>query len=321
MPIPSGIQVVPAKPLELHRILGQLSASDLDQLDPLLGDWMRRFLGRQALAALVLPTSGSVFVGLRSLEPAGFIFVERNHQIAHLRAWAVAPDMRRRGIASAMLSYVERYARNRGVQWMYMRIQSGNTPAVQTALGAGFRRYLPQYLRRESSALLNVGAGDAYVVSAPDAVLQAWHQHEVSQGDAWAAELITDTLLPYVLPDPGLTYRCMLNDREVGAVRVSILRAGDHEADLLPVDVALLGRAAPQHVSLWFWCDPSIWNTPLEFNCIRAALNTLQHTPNLIDLHIGSFDHLKASLPQWKALGFKPQITPRWLMLKSLIPK
>ena len=76
MPIPSGIQVVPAKPLELHRILGQLSPADLDQLDPLLGDWMRRFLGRQALAALVLPTSGSVFIGLSSLEPAGFIFVE-----------------------------------------------------------------------------------------------------------------------------------------------------------------------------------------------------------------------------------------------------
>ena len=313
MPIPSGIQVVPAKPLELHRILGQLSPADLNQLDPLLGNWMRRFLGRQALAALVLPTTGSVFIGLSSLESAGFIFVERIRQVAHLRALAVAPDMRRRGVAQAMLKHVERHARDRGVHWMFMTIQSDNTPAVQTALDAGFRRYLPQYLYRESSAMLAVGAGDAYVLPTEDVVLQQWHRREVESGDAWAAALITDILLPYILPDPGRTYRCILHDREVGAIRVATL------------DNIGLARSADvsnpiQHVSLWFWCDPSIWNTPIELNCVRAALNTLQHTPDMIDLHIGSLDHLKRSLPQYKALGFKPKVTPRWLMLKSLLP-
>jgi GNAT superfamily N-acetyltransferase len=292
-----GVQVVTAKPNELYRVLGELDPDDLDQLDPLLGEWMRRILGRQTLVAIVLPTSGSVFVALNNIEPAGFIFVERSQSTVHVRAWAVIPDMRGLGIATAMLKHVETHARERGVRWLYMLVKSDNTSAIKTALASGFKRYLPQYLVRESSAILPINTGDVHVEPADERALGHWFRSEINAGDAWAAEMITRDLQSLFMPTEGAIHKFLIKSRDIGAMRL----AGTNS-----------------HPALWLWLEPEFWNSEIELNCLRAGLNILQNSPDRIELYLGSFDHMRLSLAQLKKLGFKPALKTRWLMLKSL---
>jgi hypothetical protein len=65
-----GAQVIPARLADLRRLLGQLSAADLGALDESLGGWLARPLGREALAAAVLPTTGSTSACSTSSRPA-----------------------------------------------------------------------------------------------------------------------------------------------------------------------------------------------------------------------------------------------------------
>jgi len=65
-----GAQVIPAWLADLRRLLGQLGAADLGALDESLGGWLARSLGREALAAAVLPTTGSISACSTSSRPA-----------------------------------------------------------------------------------------------------------------------------------------------------------------------------------------------------------------------------------------------------------
>ena len=92
MPINPGIQIVPGRASELLRALRDVSPEDIGQLDPSLGAWARRPLGREALAALLLQVAGSAWVCLLNIEPAGFIAIERRPTSARVRALTVAPE-------------------------------------------------------------------------------------------------------------------------------------------------------------------------------------------------------------------------------------
>jgi ribosomal protein S18 acetylase RimI-like enzyme len=188
-----GAQVIPARLADLRRLLGQLSAADLGALDESLGGWLARPLGREALAAAVLPTAGSTYICMFNLEPAGLMVIERGQLAGRVRALAVAPDLRRRGLARTMLEAADRLAGQAGLRWLWMSVPSANLPATRCALSCGYRRYRPQFMRRQRPQALPLRAEDARALlldpaEAGDA-LAHWLALAAQQGDPWCKSL------------------------------------------------------------------------------------------------------------------------------------
>jgi GNAT superfamily N-acetyltransferase len=298
-----GAQVVPARLLELRRLLQDLEAEDLSALDASFGGWMSRPLGREALASVVLPAAGSLYLCLLNFEPAGLILLERGKIAARVRALAVAPDLRRRGLARTMLEEAEALALDRGLSWLWMSLPPANDIATRCALACGFRRYRPQFLRRERGAALPIAARQvrAELLDAGEAKAQLahWLVVEAEAGDAWCAEMAQNDLMPCVLPrsDEGKVFLLVSGAEEVGVAHL----AGD--------------RA---HTTMTLHLDQHLWNTPREFALFKAVLDTLSDVPARIDLVLGSSGHLRASVVKYKALGFRPVLFERAMMVKLI---
>lgn len=293
----SGAQIVPAKVLETLRLLQDLNASDLGMLDETLGEWMHRPLGREALASVVLPTNGSLYLALMNFEPAGLLLMERGRMATRIRALAVAEDMRRRGLARMLLESADTFAHEADLHWLWMLVPNANVPATACALGAGYKRYRPQFLRRQRTGLISLTLGRAHVepLEGDEAKQQVsqWVAFAAQQGDAWCHELASGDLAPFVAPasasalDQGKTYLLVSGADEVGVAHFA-------------------GTAS--HRSLWLWLDQAIWNTEREMNVLKSALDTLTDVPPALDIEFGSHDHLRASAGRYKAFGFKPVV-------------
>lgn len=297
-----GAQVVPSRIIELRRLLAELSPSDVGMLDETLGEWMKRPLGREALASMVLPTAGSTFLCLMNFEPAGLMVIERGKAGARVRALAVTPDMRRRGLARTMLEAADAFIVEAELDWLWMQMPANNTPATACALASGYRRYRPQYLRRERLGLLSLSLGHAHVEALPadeaERLVTHWITLAAQQGDAWCSDLATQDLLSLSYPnDEGTSYLLVSGADEVGVAHFG----GDDEQR-----------------RLWLWLDQSIWNTPRELNVLKAMLDTLGDVPPALEIEFGSAGHLRASVEAYKSLGFKPVVRDEVAMVKRV---
>lgn len=296
---PIGAQIVPGRPAELRRLLDGVDADALGALDPSLGEWINRPLGRELLATTILPTAGSTYVCLYSLEPAGLIVVERGSKAGRIRALVVAKDMRRRGVARALLREAIARARERGLAYLWMRVRAANRAAIDGALALEFRRVLPQFLRRVLTAPIPAPPERTRVdVQAASAgALEEWQQVEAGAGDAWVGPLIEADLAQHVLPAPGRAFEMRADGRRLGAANVANLG----------------GRTR-----LNLWLAPGAWNTPMEIACLRAALDAIGESPRVLELQLGSSGHLKLSAERYKSLGFTPALNEWQLLARPL---
>lgn len=298
-----GAQVVPAKALELRRLLVDLSAADVGALDESLGQWMERPLGREALVSVVFPAAGSVYVCLFNFEPAGLMLLERGQVAARVRALAVAPDLRRRGLARTLLEAAEALAREADLHWLWMSVPSANLPATCCALACGYRRYRPQLMRRQLSHALPLRVERAHVErmdkDEADAQLMHWIRVATDQGDAWCSELARADLLPGMSAhlDGGEPYLLVSAAEEVGVASL---------------------QGTPAHRTVTLWLDRRIWNTPRELHVFKAVLDTVADIPATLDVEFGSSGHLRASAAMYKALGFAPVLRERVTMVKKV---
>jgi GNAT superfamily N-acetyltransferase len=298
----TGAHLEPARLGDLRRLLGELEPDDLGALDPGLGDWLRRPFGREALASVVLPASGSVFLSLMNIEPAGLIVLERGEIAARVRVLAVARDMRRRGLARTMLLQSADIARDRGIDWLWMSIAAGNAGATRCALTNGFRRFLPQYLRRERSGALTMMNIDIRIEALnDDAGLEAatrWIAYESNIGDDWCAPLAQADLLKWSAPHGGRYYMCIHGDRDIGLAHIASESAG--------------------HARIRLWLEESVWGGPLERAALKGVVDMMRATPARIDLELGSSSHLRAAVELYRALGFKPCLHDRVTFVKRV---
>lgn len=284
----SGIQIVPGRASELLRALRDVDEADIGALDPSLGAWARRPMGRELLASILLQVSGSAWVSLLNIEPAGFIAIERRATSARVRALTVAPDLRRRGCARALLAETVARAAEHKLGWVWMDIPAENTPAIQCALSSGFRRLLPQYLRRVAAGLV-LGSAHRVLLSplhgkpAATAIYEA-AAVEGDAGDAWAAGYARMEHPGLPSPNAGSTFVAEVNGRGAGCVHLQV--RGDE-------------------ARVWLWLAPEVWADDLEFAILRATLNTLQRAPAVIEVRLGSGDHLRAAAQRYKAAHFE----------------
>lgn len=298
-----GAQVVPARLGELRSVLATLSPADIGALDESLSGWLSRPLGREALAAYLVALN-STYVCLMSYEPAGALVLERGEVGARVRLLAVAPDMRRRGLARTMLEAADDVVRRAGLKWLWMRVPSSNLPATRCALRCGYRRYRPQLMRREGARALPVSLGLAQVepLSPEQAELHLaqWVPHAVRQGDSWCKPLALTVFAPLALPAPnaGRAFALHHASRQVGA--------------------ALIQQPVPRVATVWLWLDRSAWGTTTETGLLKALLAHLDEMPERLDVEFGSADHLRASVNAYKALGFVPVLREHVLMARKL---
>ncbi len=108
----------------------------------LVEDWTRR---------------SCVLVGTVNREPAGYLSILEN--ISPTTAWitdlVVAPDLRRQGIASALILAAQDWSRPRNNRRIILEMQSKNTPAIHLAqkLGYEFCGYNDHYFTNQDIAL------------------------------------------------------------------------------------------------------------------------------------------------------------------------
>jgi GNAT superfamily N-acetyltransferase len=284
-----GAQVAAAKILELRKVMSGLPDADILALDPSLGEWLRRPLGREALGAFVMQTSGSTYICLLNTDSAGFAFIARGVNHAQIRALAVARDMRRRGLATTMLIALAEAARARRVNWLWLQIASSNAAAIQCALKNGYKRYLPQYLSRRSVSPLALPSADVRMVATTRATLQSVIFAEIDAGDADVSELVERAWIDRVLPSEAehAWWRVELQGALIGAAHV------------------VLNGAVPV-ISLWLM--PQYWNFEAEQVIIKTALHHIKMPATKFDLHIGSRAHLARHLAQYKQSDFVLQL-------------
>lgn len=294
-----AIRISPGRPDELLRALRDIGDTDLGQLDASIGAWARRPLGRAALAYLLLQ-AGSAWVCLLNLEAAGLIAIERRPLHARIRALAVAPDLRRRGCASAMLEEAATRAAERGLEWLSVSIAAGNTPAIQCALANGYRRLRPQYLAREVAGL---APGSAHRVllapvtgrEAAEAITDAARM-EAEAGDVWAAGYATLERPKLPNAPSGRTFVARADGRPAGCAHL---------------------ETRGERAQVWLWLVPALWGSDLELAVLRAVLNTLQGAPAATEVRLGSGDHLRIAVDRYREAGYQLALEPRFLFLRA----
>ncbi len=298
-----GAHLIAANAPELRRLLRELEPEDLEALDPDLGAWMRRPLGREALAVAVLPAVGSAFLAMLNLEIGGLLVLERGQIAAHVRALAVAPDLRKRGLARSMLTQIEPYARERDVRWLWMSIAAGNAAATRCALRNGFRRFRPQFMLRERVGMLSLRNTQLRVERLDEAraldEVARWIEFEAEVGDAWCAELAQADLLKWLAPHGGTYYVILCGDRDIGLAHAH-------------------GGAPDGTVRITLWLEQALWGGQQEREALKATLDMLVHVPQRVELAFGSGDHLRASAESFRALGFAPALFERVVFVKPL---
>ena len=296
----SGTMIVPARISELRRVLYDISMEDLAQLDPEIAAGMNSLLGREWLSAR-LPLLDSVLVCLFNLEPGGFIVLRRSGISAQIRALVVSPDMRRKGLARTMLFEAEERARDRGIDWLWLHLSTNNQAGSICARSRHFRRYNAQFLRRSYGPIIpNFGI---HVILEPvhgmalNRLVAYWLAIEAAEGDSWTQPLIRREMAPMFMPHEGQTWRCLYDTQEVGCVNLS----GPHD-----------------HPVVTMWLDPTVWAEPLEFACLRAVLNTLLERSPRIEVRLGSAGHLRASLKEYRELGFETSLAEHVVFIKRI---
>ena len=84
----------------------------------------------------------------------GFGIMEFGIDRAHLVLLAVAPGLRRRGLARGILGWLERSARTAGITEIRLEVRAGNSGAGKFYAAQGFRRsgYLPGFYQGREAA-------------------------------------------------------------------------------------------------------------------------------------------------------------------------
>jgi GNAT superfamily N-acetyltransferase len=298
-----GSMIVPARVNELRRVLMDLSTDDIALLEPSLAAGIDRPLGREVLAA-TWPMTESVFVCLHNLEPSGLITIHRGTLSAQVRALAVSPDKRRKGLARTMLTYVEQRLLERTMHWLWLHIPSANTGATRSALALGFRRYRPQFLRRNHGRTIATPVYHLQLepmsVSEAARAIPVWVGVEVTAGDEWVQPLIDEELLSWSMPEKGQTWLAVVDGNEVGCVHL-------HRRHARPC--------------VWLWLDQTIWNTDVEMACLKGVLSVLPESPQALDVRLGSEGHLRAAVARYKEFGFVPVLEERVHFVKYIETK
>ena len=97
----------------------------------------------------------NVVVARRGDAIAGFAIMQYRETSAHLNLFAVSPQLRRRGIGSALLQWLEATAMVAGIQIIRMEARERNAAARSFYKAHGYREtvILPGYYQGEESAV------------------------------------------------------------------------------------------------------------------------------------------------------------------------
>jgi len=120
------------------------------------------------------------------------------------------------------------------------------------------------------------------------------------QGDPWCKSLAQADLLSWTVAPlrEGCFYH--LADPASGPIGLAHLR--EHSAQAV--------------VTLWL--DQAFWGRPRELQALKAVVDALAALPATLDVEFGSSGHLRAAAQAYKALGFRPVLRERVVMVRRI---
>jgi ribosomal-protein-alanine N-acetyltransferase len=109
----------------------------------------------QSVTRTIRDRETNVVVARQSDAVVGFAIMQYRETSAHLNLFAVAPEMRRRGIGSSLLHWLEATARVAGIGVIRMEARERNAAARSFYRAHGYREIaiLPGYYQGEESAV------------------------------------------------------------------------------------------------------------------------------------------------------------------------
>ncbi|HEU4654272.1 MAG TPA: GNAT family N-acetyltransferase [Steroidobacteraceae bacterium] len=109
----------------------------------------------QSIMRTIRDRETNVVVARKGDQIAGFAIMQYRETSAHLNLFAVAPAMRRRGIGSALLQWLEATARVAGIAIIRMEAREQNAAARSFYKAHAYREtaILPGYYQGEESAI------------------------------------------------------------------------------------------------------------------------------------------------------------------------
>lgn len=148
--------------------LGLATAADAGPIARMARDEIERGLGWRwqppAIARLIAAENTTVLCARQTLGDdaakdgelplAGFGVMEFGERQAHLVLLAVAPRLRRQGVASRILAWLEKSARTAGLTEVLLEVRADNRGAQRFYATFGFRRrrYLPGFYQGREAA-------------------------------------------------------------------------------------------------------------------------------------------------------------------------
>ncbi len=256
----------------------------------------------QVTIPFYLLTAGRGFKVVRGGQMAGFAFVSLRPRSGYIFNVVVDHPFRRQGVGHTLMTYLEQEIRRKGRSWAVLQVDAGNEPAQNLYLRLGYQPYHPSFWQWKGDHWPKpLVHSDAWLAPARGRGRALYHYYadlNREVGDGWAARLISGE---YPMPRPlgGEEWRCIWEGQEVGYA---------------------WGTTGEKGAVLILMLHPEGWGQPVWLlSYVQLMLEELGWRRGLVDVHLGSSEHVAAAADSLLSFGFIPCHQPRMLMVKHLL--
>jgi GNAT superfamily N-acetyltransferase len=262
-----------------------------------------RPLGRFLVVPLYYHFATSGYGALVNDSVVGWLYLRGWHQVMYIEVVATHPDWRRQGVATSLLRFAERQARNLNRQWIALTVTLDNLAAVKLYEKEGYQcghwRLLghPDGLQAPANDEAKVTLRPVFGPAAETA-FRTHTELDERAGDTWAAPAMLRLLNydPYRLP--GREWIVEVDGQPAGYLH-------RHEAG--------------GHATLYLAAPPEWWHRPEMRKAVLIAASDGAQRAMPVWLRLASSGHHEAVREAFAELGFTEQPATTARMFKNLL--
>jgi GNAT superfamily N-acetyltransferase len=235
-------------------------------------------------------------------EIAGWLFLRGWHQVLYVEGLAVAPDWRRKGVATALMHFVEQQAHELRREWLGLTVTLANESAVSLYEQQGFQRGHARILCYQGQDVPDLPESSADLSSVIAQTAGQMYRH-FAERDLAAGNAPTSQVQARFLGRES--YRSI---------------SGNHW--LVRIDgqpaAYLHRRRFAQRLVIYLAALPEHWASPELIGALAKAVGKTKPSPT-IELRLASDGHHDAMCAAMGPLGFVERLATTMKMFKHLV--